>query len=211
LPILATTCPASCQPSCSPLPSSGSVGAAIIPPLQALYDGPYAVLCRGPRSFTIRVRSRNEVVAVSRLKAYTAADAAPGSPPRCGRPPGSRPGGPAVTKRVSFSDPLVSSPSSSRAPPQNGPRTVFSYPARRFCIPGTGGAFTASTDAVPVPSTDTAQEVRPLTYSPSSRGQSLGGALWTAGNTPVLDRLTSWVYSTTCCTVPVYKLLIIRQ
>jgi hypothetical protein len=37
-------------------------------------------------------------------------------------------------------------------------------------MPGTRGAFTASTDAVPIPSTGTAQEVGPLTSSPSSRG-----------------------------------------
>ncbi len=41
----------------------------VIPPLQPLYDGPYTVLRRGPRSFTIRVGSRDEVIAVSRLKA----------------------------------------------------------------------------------------------------------------------------------------------
>ncbi len=62
-------------------------------------------------------------------------------------------------------------------------------------MPGTGGTFT---DAVPVPSTDTAQEARPLTSSPSSRGRSSGGALWRrAGYTPG-DRRTSWVYSSTC-------------
>jgi hypothetical protein len=37
----------------------------------------------------------------------------------------------------------------------------FSYPARR--LPGTGGAFTASADAVPLLSTGTAKEVGPLT------------------------------------------------
>jgi hypothetical protein len=83
----------------------------VIPPFQPLYDGPYAVLRRGPCSFIIQVRSRGEVIAVSRLKACTATDATPGSPRRRGRPPGSHPGGPAATKRVSFSDPLVSSPS----------------------------------------------------------------------------------------------------
>jgi hypothetical protein len=97
----------------------------LVPPLQPLYDGPYAVLPRGPRSFTIRVGSRDEVVAVSRLKACTAADTTPGSPRRRGRPPSSRPGGLAATKRVSFSDPLVSSPSSSSGPPRDGPGTVF--------------------------------------------------------------------------------------
>ncbi len=98
---------------------------SLVPPLQPLYDSPYAVLHRGPRSFTIRVGSRDEVVAVSRRKACTAADATPGSPRRRGRPPGSCPGGLAATKRVSFSDPLVSSPSSSSAPPRDGPGTVF--------------------------------------------------------------------------------------
>jgi hypothetical protein len=46
----------------------------LVPPLQLLYDGPYAVLHRSPRSFTIRVGSRDEVVAVSRLKGTHARD-----------------------------------------------------------------------------------------------------------------------------------------
>jgi hypothetical protein len=78
-----------------------------------------------PRSFTIRVRSRDEVVAVSCLKACTATDTMPSSPSRRGRPPGSCPSGLAATKRVSFSDPLVSLPSPSSAPPRDGPGTVF--------------------------------------------------------------------------------------
>jgi transposase InsO family protein len=44
---------ASCQPSSSLPPSSRS----IIPPLQSLYDGPYAILRCGPHYFSIRVRS----------------------------------------------------------------------------------------------------------------------------------------------------------
>jgi hypothetical protein len=96
----------------------------VIPPLQPLYDGPYTVLRRGLRSFTIRVGSRDEVIAVSRLKARTAADATPGSPRHRGRPLGSHPGGPAATKRVLFSDPLVSTPSFP-APPRDSPGTVF--------------------------------------------------------------------------------------
>jgi len=76
------------------------------------------------------------------------------------------------------------------------------FPTRRggFCTPGTGGAFTASTDAVSVPSTDTAQEVGPLTSSPPSRGQSSGGALWRAGYTPA-DRQPSWG----CTPPPLYS------
>jgi hypothetical protein len=77
----------------------------LVPPLQPLYDSPYAVLRRG-------------------LKACTAADATPGSPRCHGRLPGSHQGGPAATNRVSFSDPLVSSPSPS-APPRDGPGNVF--------------------------------------------------------------------------------------
>jgi hypothetical protein len=57
----------------------------VVPPLQPLYDGPYVVLRHGPGSFSIQVRSRDKVVAVSHLKASTAADAKPGSPRRCGR------------------------------------------------------------------------------------------------------------------------------
>ncbi len=44
------------------------------------------------------------------------------------------------------------------------------FPTRRggFCMPGTGDAFTASTETVPVPSMSTAPEVGPLTSSPPS-------------------------------------------
>jgi hypothetical protein len=89
-------------PSCSPPPLVWVRRGGLVPPLQPLYDGPYAVLHRSPRSFTIRVGSRDEVVAVSHLKVCTAADATPGSPRRSGRLPGSSPGGLAATKRVSF-------------------------------------------------------------------------------------------------------------
>ncbi len=75
-----------------------------------------------------------------------------------------------------------------------------------FCMPGTGGASTASTDKVPISSTDTAQEVGPLTSSPPSQGQSSGGALWRAGYIPT-DRQTSWGVLHHPYTVPVYKLL----
>ncbi len=95
----------------------------VVPPLQLLYDGPYAVLCHSPRSFTIRVGSQDEVIAVSHLKACTTADAEPGSLCHCGRPSGFFPGGPATTKRVSYSDSLVSSPSILSLP-RDGPGTV---------------------------------------------------------------------------------------
>jgi hypothetical protein len=158
-------------------------GGDIVPHLQSLYDSPHAVLRHGPCSFTIRVGSQDEGIAVSRLKACTAADAEPGSPRFRGRLPGSCLGGPATTKRVSFSEPLVSSPSSS-APIRDGHGIIFSTRQGGFCTPGTSGTNTGSTDAEPVLSTGTAIEIRPLTSSPSSRGQSSGGALWRPAYTP---------------------------
>jgi hypothetical protein len=145
----------------------------LVPPLQLLYDGPYAVLRRGPHSFTIRVGSRDEVVAVSRLKACTAADATPGSPRRRGRPPRSlrqscRNQGGLVFRPAGLFTFLFSGAATRRS------RNRFPNRRGGFCTPGTGGAFTASTDAVPVSSTDTAQEVRPLTSSPPSRGRARG-------------------------------------
>jgi hypothetical protein len=114
-----------------------------VPPLRPLYDGPYAVIRRGGRSFTLQIGSREEIVAVSRLKACTTADAAPGSLLHCGRPLGKRPGGSAAAKRpngsaaakrVSFAHPLASTPS--MAPLRNGPGTVFLPSAEVFARPG---------------------------------------------------------------------------
>ncbi len=70
----------------------------------------------------------------------------------------------------------------------------FSDPARRFLHTQDRRLFTASTNAVPVPSAGTAQEVGPLTSSPPSRGQSLGGFLWRAVYDPG-DGQTSPGYS----------------
>jgi hypothetical protein len=127
--ILEPTCPASCQPSCSPPPVWVHRG-GLVPPL-LLYDSPCAVLRRGPRSFTIRVGSGDKVVAISRLKACMAADATPGSLRRRGRPLDSHPSSLTASKRVSFSDPLVLRLLLHR----RCHATVlepFSYPARRF-------------------------------------------------------------------------------
>jgi hypothetical protein len=106
------------------------------PPLQLLYNGPYPVLHRGPHYFTIRVGSRDEVVAVSHLRACMAAEATLGSPCRRGRPLGPRPSGLATSKRVLFSDLLVSSPSPSSTPPRDGPGTVFLPGKEVFTRPG---------------------------------------------------------------------------
>ncbi len=69
------------------------------------------------------------------VKACMAADPTPGSLCCRGRPLGSHPGGPAATKRVSFSDPLVSSPSPP-ALPRDGPGTVFLPSEEVFARPG---------------------------------------------------------------------------
>jgi hypothetical protein len=89
----------------------------MVPILHPLYNGPYAVLCQGPHTFTLQVRQQEEIIAVSRLKVCTTLDATLGSPRRSRLSgPGmtataatANPGGPAATKRVLFSDPLVSS------------------------------------------------------------------------------------------------------
>jgi hypothetical protein len=134
----------------------------------------------------------------------TAADAEPGSPRSCGRPPGSSPGGLAPTKQVSFSDPagffaFFSSTATRRS------RNCF--PTRLgFCTPGTGGAFTASTNAVPVPSTGTTNRhcQRGWTsdlFSFQSRPELSGSPVESCLRPPG-DGQTSQP-----CTVPVYKLL----
>ncbi len=133
-------------------------------------------------------------VARNTVKACTAADATPGRPRQTSR----------LAPRRSCRNQagLVFRPAGLFTFLFSGTATRRSrnrFPTRQggFCTPGTGGAFTPSKDLVHVSSTGTAPEVGPLTSSPPSRGQSSGGALWRAGYIPG-DRLTSWVYSTTC-------------
>ncbi len=128
---------------------------SLVPPLQPLYNGPSAVLRRGPHSFTIRVGSRDEVVAVSRLKACTAADATPGSPALPQQTAG-------LALRWSRCNQagLVLRPAGLFAFLFFGAATRRSrnrFPTQRggFCTPGTGSAFAGATDTVPVPSTGT--------------------------------------------------------
>jgi hypothetical protein len=94
-------------------------------PAPCPYDSLYAVLHQGLRSFTIRVRLRDKVVSVSRLKACMDVDATSGNlwhrsrpqgPSTAAKPATARLGGLAATKQVLFSDLLVSSPSA-QAPP----------------------------------------------------------------------------------------------
>jgi hypothetical protein len=90
--------------------------------------------------------------------------ATPGSPRRRSTPLGpgatampaaARPGDPAASKRVSISDPLVSSPSQQ----ENLPGNCFSPTLRA------GSSFTASTKAVPTAPAETAYEDRSLSSS----------------------------------------------
>ena len=57
-------------------------------PLWPLYDGPYKVLTRGPKFFTLQVGSRQDSVSVDRLKPCLAQEVTAADPPRRGRPPG---------------------------------------------------------------------------------------------------------------------------
>jgi hypothetical protein len=89
------------------------------------------------------------------------ADVMPGSLRRLSRQPGSRPGG-LVFRPTGFFTFFF--------PGAATKRSWNRFPTRRegFCTPGTGCAFTASTDVVPIPSLGIAQEVRPLTSSSAS-------------------------------------------
>jgi hypothetical protein len=123
--ILALTCPASCQPSCSPSPSSGSVGAAWFHPFSCYLTAPMRSCAAAPApspSETGRgmrwLLSAALGLARPRTPDLSAYFAAADRQVRAQA-------GLATTKRVSFSDPLVSSPSSSLAPPCDSPETVF--------------------------------------------------------------------------------------
>jgi hypothetical protein len=176
--ILASSCPASYQPSSSPPPLSGSVVAVWFHLFTRFTTAP-TLSC----AVVLHHLSRDS----RRGHHCQQPQGLHGSGRRAWQPasPGSRPGSLAATKWVSFQTLwFLRLLLWNRFPTQLG----------GFCMPGTG--FTASTDAVPVPSMGTAQEVRPLTSSRSSWGQSSGGALWRAIYTPG-DHQTSRVYSTT--------------
>jgi hypothetical protein len=65
-------------------------------PMQPPYDGPYKLLHRRSKVYTLQVGSRQEDVAIDRLKPHAGAEpAAAGQPPRRGRLPGT--GGQAAT------------------------------------------------------------------------------------------------------------------
>jgi hypothetical protein len=59
-----------------------------VPPLSRLYVGPYEVLHRNAKTFTLRVGEKEEIFSVDCLKAHTGpAPLLPASPPLRGRPP----------------------------------------------------------------------------------------------------------------------------
>jgi hypothetical protein len=119
------------------------------------------------------------------------------------------PGGPVATTWVSCSYPQVSSPSA-RAPPGDGPVTVFLPPCvGGFCTPWTGDALIASTDVVSAVTVDSGHEVRPLTSSPLSRRQSFGGSPVGAYFRSLLSRRTQRLLPSTCTVL--YSLLCIRN
>jgi hypothetical protein len=60
----------------------------VIPPLAPLYQGPYKVLGRSDKYFSVEVGGRSENVSVDRLKPHLGkADLVPALPPQRGRPP----------------------------------------------------------------------------------------------------------------------------
>jgi transposase InsO family protein len=94
-----------------------------VPPLQPLYDGPFAVLRRSLHHFTLQLGDRVDKISTSRLKPCTDPTAAPAAPPRRGRPPIlRRPAGddpPPLPRRVTFAPDILqlTPPATARGPP----------------------------------------------------------------------------------------------
>jgi hypothetical protein len=133
--ILAPTCPMSCQPRCSPHPSSGSVGVAWFHPFSRSTTAPTQSCAAAPAPSPSESGCRMWWSPSAALR-LAQQQMPPGSPRHCGRPPGSRQGSPAATKQASFSDLLVSSPSSSAVLPREGPGPVFLLSKEVFSHPG---------------------------------------------------------------------------
>ncbi len=69
------------------------------PPLAQLYEGPYAVISRGAKSFKLQVGRRESTVSIDRLKPHLGVeDVRPAVPARRGQPPNS--GAPVVASLV---------------------------------------------------------------------------------------------------------------
>jgi hypothetical protein len=167
--ILAPSCRTSCQATSSPPPSCGSFGTASSHPFSrfTMAPTPSCAADPAPSPSESGPETRSSPSAASRL---------------------ARPRTPCLAARVAAADHRVRTqavllqPRGSRfqtrwflhLPLRRRHETVPNrFPTRRggFCTPGTGGTITGATDVVPVPSTGTAKEVRPvrpLTSSPSS-------------------------------------------
>ncbi len=129
---LAPSCRTSCQATFSLPPSSGSVGAVSTYPFSRSTMAPTLSCAADPAPSPSESGpgTRSSPSAASWL-------AQPRTPCLAARVrlPGSHPGIPATTKRVLFSDPLVSSPSPP-APPRDGPGTIFLPGKEVFARPG---------------------------------------------------------------------------
>jgi hypothetical protein len=87
-----------------------------VPPLQPLYDGPYAVIRRSLHHFTLRIGDRVDKVSTLRLKPCTDPAAPPALPRVRGRPPAAvrfrdfPPPGTEAVRRVHFAPELQAEP-----------------------------------------------------------------------------------------------------
>ncbi len=131
-----------------------------VPPLRLLYDSPYAVIHRGSRSFMLRIGSTEEFVAVSRLKACTTTDAAPGSPRRrwASARRFRRGQVPRQLRRSQVG--IVCAPlglyTFNNGAAAKRSRNRFPTQCEGFCTPGTGGTTNVSTAAESAAPADTA-------------------------------------------------------
>jgi hypothetical protein len=105
-----------------------------VPPLQPLYDGPYAVVRRSLHDFTLRIGDKEDKVSTLRLKPCTDPAAPPALPRVRGRPPAAvrfrdfPPPGTAAARQVHFAPELPAEPR--REPFSPGtPPGVFARPA----------------------------------------------------------------------------------
>jgi hypothetical protein len=180
--IIAPSCRTSCQATSSLPPSSGSVGAASSHPFSSSTTAPTPSYAAGPAPSPSESGpgTRSSPSAASRL-------VRPRTPSLAARVPRQAAGfAPRRSCRHQAGLVFRTAGFYTFLPGFATRRSRNNFPTRRggFCTPGTGGALSGATDALPVPSMGTAKEVGPLTYSPPSRGQSSGGALWKPANIP---------------------------
>ncbi len=105
-----------------------------VPPLQPLYDGPYAVIRRSLHHFTLRIGDKVDKVSTLRLKPCTDPAVPPALPRVRGRPPAAvrfrdfPPPGAAAARRVHFAPELPAEPRREPFSPGTLPG-VFARPA----------------------------------------------------------------------------------